>query len=136
MLVFRLVSALVFLSLVATPASGQVASPPNQCSLRRAETETSAGFARRCAEDFVKRNGYVADSLKQASLQPAAESVKCDSQACYATFHYADPRLACSLRLVTMTPAFSNVHVEHQDVTYKPGSREAKKCARKRASKN
>lgn len=128
-----------------------------QCTLTRSKNERKVAFARRCAEDFIKRSGYttvpvqdtglaaferiqfggVRDVLDQrhGTLQPDAESVGCSSTGCSATFRYADTSLACVLRVVTMTADFGGMLVQHQDATYAPGTAGARRCAARRPAR-
>ncbi|SRR6266699_484951 len=151
--------ALAFV-LTSPPLSAQDSArtpDPYQCTLTRSKREGKVAFARRCAEDFIKRGGYttvpvqdtslvareriefggVRDALAQrhGTLQPTAQSVGCSSTGCSATFRYADTSLACVFRVVTMTADFREMLVQHQDATYAPGTVGARRCAARRAAR-
>ena len=148
------------LVLTSPPISAQDSArtpDPYQCILTRSKGERKVAFARRCAEDFIKRSGYttvpvqdtnlvareriefggVRDALAQrhGTLRPTAQSVRCSSTGCYATFGYADTSLACVFRVVTMTDDFGEMLVQHQDATYAPGTVGARRCAAHRTAR-
>jgi len=144
--------ALLLLMVRGLPAqdSSQVAHP-HRCLLERQFRESRVAFARRCAEDFIKRSGYttapvedtslvgferiqfgtVKDILNQrhGTLRPTAESVHCSKSGCSAVFHYADSSLVCVFRILTMKADFTELRVQHQGATYAPGTAGARRCA-------
>ncbi len=124
------------------------------CTLAPKPTEFPESFARRCAEDFIGRNGYTssapaADSTlwvsegiefasswagvlrgRQNSLQAHAATVFCNSVECGATFRSARDPTPCYERIVTMTRSFKGMRMQHQGVAPAPGTKEARRCSR------
>jgi len=123
------------------------------CILARRPTESPESFARRCAEDFIGRNGYTssapaADSTewvsegiefasswagvfrwRQNSLQAHAATVFCGTLECGATFRSARDPTPCYERIVTMTRSFKGMRMQHQGVVPAPGTKEARRCS-------
>src|SRR2546427_1338298 len=111
------------LSAQARPIPADTLEPARRCVFTRAPKESTSAFLRRCAEDFVARNGYTSvppasDSTLRATesiefgsswqqvvqrrhneLSPKAESAGCTKTGCAATFRYAGGD-ACIVRVV------------------------------------
>jgi hypothetical protein len=126
-----------------------------RCSFTRGARESTAAFLKRCAEDFVARNGYTsapatADSSLWASesieygsswtqvsqsrrntLLAQAASAGCDSIGCAATFRSTDPQQRCYLRVVTMTEKGTGMRMQHQGAVPVSGSDAERKCHRR-----
>ncbi len=126
------------------------------CLLVRAHREPADSFARRCAEEFIARNGYTsspptadtslwtpesiefasswADALQRRhnTLFPRAESAGCETGGCAATFRYASDTSLCHMRIVTMSSSFKGMRMQHQEVQPAPGTPRARACARQK----
>jgi hypothetical protein len=147
--------------LVTIPAAlrGQTRAADTLAAARRClvtplPREPNDSFLKRCAEDFVARNGYTAappasDSTLWASesfefasspaealehrrntLVALAESAGCDRTGCAATFRYTNSALRCHVRVVTMTRTGNGMRMEHQDAVPVPGSKEERRCGK------
>lgn len=108
-------------------------SDPQRCLIPRDLREGMDDMARRCAETFVRENGYTnvapEDSTRwvreqsdaagwprvlaarSGSLDPQAAAVQCSMRACTVLFHVRRPVLLCAFRAVTMTQVFTKIHL-------------------------
>jgi hypothetical protein len=90
-------------------------------------------MARRCAETFVRENGYtgaaVEDStrwvreaddgeewprvlaMRNGSLDARASTVQCSLRECLVLFRLRRPLLVCAFRAVTMTQVFTKIRL-------------------------
>jgi hypothetical protein len=106
---------------------------PRRCLLSRDLREGMEEMARRCAERFVRENGYtdaaVEDStrwvreaddgqewprlltLRNGSLDAKASTVQCSVRECIVLFRVRRPLLVCAFRGVTMTQVFTKIHL-------------------------
>jgi len=152
-----LLAHLLLVMVLGAPLSAQVRpadtlDSSRRCLFTRGRRESTSEFLRRCAEDFVARNGYTSapptsdstlwspESIEFASswqevfqrrhnrLMPKAESAGCNRGGCAATFRYADPSIRCVVRVVTMSKTGSGMRMEHQEAVPRPGSAEERKC--------
>ena len=155
----RLMVSSLSLVFVAATLSGQegrplpsdTGNPARRCALTRGPKESLKGFVRRCAEDFVARNGYTSapptpDSTlwatesiqfapswqavfhqRHSQLMPKAEGIGCGDTSCSATFRYSGPG-PCVFRIVTMGKDGNGMRMEHQSGVPIPGSGEARRC--------
>ena len=92
-------------------------------------------MARRCAEEFVRENGYTAapaseDStrwvlevgergpwpgvfaLREGTLERQATTVQCSARQCVVLFRLRRASLHCAYRIVTMTQVFTRLRLE------------------------
>lgn len=92
-------------------------------------------MARRCAEEFVRQNGYTSlpptdDSTRwvlergeggpwprvlvarSGSLERAAATVQCSVRQCLVLFRLQKPLTACVYRAVSMTQVFTRIRLE------------------------
>jgi hypothetical protein len=129
------------LLLAAAGAAAQEVEPADAraCRVARDPARSAAEHAVRCAEDFVRRNGYTrlpadfavpaGESIERAgsppglraaragTLEPGAAGVCTGGEGAHAftvVFRHADPA-APNARAVTMSPAFGEMRVQHQD---------------------
>lgn len=146
---------ILLVSGIAAPALTQSPDPtpdPRKCRLSRAADEAIESVAKRCAEDFVRRNGYtdaaadvdsivresfeswssVADVLRRRhkSLNADAYSTGCSDDGCGVTFGHGGPRTPCAFRIVTMTREFTLMRMEHQLVMPAPDTPDGQRCRR------
>jgi hypothetical protein len=106
---------------------------PRRCLLPRDLRERMEEMARRCAETFVRENGYtlaaVEDStrwvreaddreewprvlaIRSGRLDARASTVQCSMRKCIALFRVRRPLLACAFRAVTMTQVFTKIRM-------------------------
>jgi hypothetical protein len=106
---------------------------PQRCLLPRDLREGMEEMARRCAETFVRENGYtgaaVEDStrwvreaddraewprvlaIRSGSLDARAGSVQCSMRECIVLFRVRRPLLVCAFRAVTMTQVFTRIRM-------------------------
>ncbi len=154
-----LAMVLVWSALVASSVLGGQTRPADTleaartCLLVRAPREPADSFARRCAEEFIARNGYTsspptadtslwapesiefasswAEALQQRhnTLFPRAESAGCEAGGCAATFRYPSDTSACYMRIVTMSSSFKGMRMQHQLVQLAPQFPRARACA-------
>ncbi len=127
-------------------------SPARQCSGARHTAESLVVYATRCAEEFVRRNGYtpappapdtllLAEEaieygrswperlrLRRATLDEQAVSAACSATGCGVTFRYLATASQCRFRLVTMTAEGAALRIAHQDVAPEPDSGGARRC--------
>jgi hypothetical protein len=122
---------------------------PRRCLLRRDLREGMEMMAQRCAEEFVRVNGYTDapaadDSTRQVlewgeggpwtqvlesragSLERSASSVQCSSRKCFILFRLRRPVMTCAFRLITMTQVFTRIQIE-------PGAIRDIHCGERRA---
>lgn len=108
---------------------------PQRCLLQRDLAEGMEDMARRCAEEFVRANGYTADPATEDStrwvlevgerrpwpgvlaarggtLASAATTVQCSSRRCVVLFRLRRAALQCAYRAVTMTQVFTRLRLE------------------------
>ena len=101
-----------------------------QCAVLRLSSETDACFAVRCAEDFIRRNGYTSQPVtgplqtesfvspspeqRRGSLEGAAAGYVTYSSGHLVAFRHASSTRAVG-RAVTMSATFGDLKVEHQD---------------------
>jgi hypothetical protein len=137
---------------VRNPAPEAVApwlrSDPRRCLRQRDLTEGMEDMARRCAEAFVRENGYTElpaeDSTRwvresddggpwplvlaarSGSLDRQAATVQCSMRECVVLFRLRRPILLCALRAVTMTQVFTKIRLE-------PGGVRDIRCGERRA---
>jgi len=92
-------------------------------------------MARRCAEAFIRENGYTAEpatedttrwvlevgergpwpgvlALRGGTLEPQATSVQCSARQCVVLFRVRRDALGCSYRIVTMSQVFTRLRLE------------------------
>ena len=153
----RLVELLVPAIVLGAPLGGQVRpadtlDASRRCLFSRGRHESTSEFLRRCAEDFVARNGYTSapptsdstlwspESIEFASswqevfqqrhnmLIPKGEGAGCDRIGCAATFRYANPANRCIVRVVTMSKTGNGMRMEHEEGVPRPGSAAERKC--------
>ncbi len=110
-----------------------------------ASSEAASEAARRCAEEFVARNGYTLASPASDTLLLVVESIEreaswadrlaerrgtlltpaissdCTDLGCTVIFDFAPPA-QCAGRAVTMTAQFTQMQVQHRDIV-KPACR-------------
>ena len=121
---------------------------PRRCLLVRDLREGMEIMAQRCAEVFVRENGYTdapaGDISRQVlewgedgplhrilearsgSLDGSASSVQCGGRKCFVLFRLRRPILACAYRTVTMTQVFTRLQLE-------PGAIRDTHCGERRA---
>ncbi|HEY8259509.1 MAG TPA: hypothetical protein VIG08_17760 [Gemmatimonadales bacterium] len=122
---------------------------PQRCLLMRDLREGMEMMAKRCAEQFVRQNGYtdeppttdstrwvyesgedgpwpmVLDS-RLGSLEPSAISVQCSQRQCLVFFRLRRPVLSCAYRTVAMTQVFTRIRLV-------PGALQDTRCGQRRA---
>ena len=106
---------------------------PRRCLSPRDLREGMEDMARRCAETFVRENGYTElpaeDStrwvrewedggpwsrvlaVRTGTLAAAASTVQCSMRECMVLFRVRRPVLACAYRVVTMTQVFTGIRL-------------------------
>lgn len=104
-----------------------------RCLIPRDLREGMEDMARRCAETFVRENGYTElpaeDStrwvrerddvvawprvlaLRSGTLDPRASTVQCSMRECLVLFRIRRPTLVCAFRAVVMTQVFTRIHL-------------------------
>jgi hypothetical protein len=124
-----------------------LSADPRRCLIPRDLSESMEEMARRCAETFVRENGYTAqpaaDSTRWAreqeeggpwpivlgrrigTLDREATTVQCSRRECVLLFRVRRPILLCAYRAVTMTQMFTRIHVA-------PGGIEDARCHERR----
>ena len=142
-------------SLACGPARGRVMpSPaawlrndPQRCLLQRDLREGMEEMARRCAERFIRDNGYTRaptdDSTRwvreasdndewptvfatrAGSLEPRASAVQCSRRECVVMFRLRRPILQCAYRAVTLTQVFTKIQLA-------PGGIQDSRCNERR----
>jgi hypothetical protein len=144
------------LSACGAPASREPAhvapwlrEDPHRCLLVRDLGENMEAMARRCAEQFVRHNGYTDlpasdDSTRWVleagesgawprvlasrggMLDRRATTVQCSMRQCVVFFRVRRTTLLCAYRLVTMTQVFTRLRLE-------PGGIHDIRCDERRA---
>lgn len=122
---------------------------PHRCLLARDLRENMEGMARRCAETFVRQNGYThlpasEDSTRWVleagehgawprvlasrggSLEREAATVQCSAGECVVFFRARRTSLECAYRVVTMSQVFTRLQLE-------PGGVQNVRCDERRA---
>ncbi len=106
---------------------------PQRCLIQRDLREGMEEMARRCAEAFVRENGYTeipADDssrwvresgddarwprvlvARSGTLDRRASTVQCGMRECLVLFHVRRPLLVCAFRAVAMTQVFTRIHL-------------------------
>jgi hypothetical protein len=106
---------------------------PQRCLLQRDLREGMEEMARRCAEQFVRENGYTeepaADStrwvreaseddewprilaMRLGTLESQASTVQCSRRECIVLFRVRRPVPLCAYRAVTLTQVFTKIHL-------------------------
>lgn len=104
---------------------------PRRCLHARDLSEGMEEMARRCAETFVRENGYTSvpadDSTRwvresdegggwprllaarSGTLDARARTVQCSMRECIVLFQVRRPLLVCAFRAVTMTQVFTRI---------------------------
>ena len=121
---------------------------PQRCLIKRDLSEGMEVMAQRCAEEFVRQNGYTdvpatTDSsrwvlergengpwplvlgARVGSLERTASSVQCSMRECLVLFRLRRPVLACAFRAVSMTQVFTRIRLE-------PGGVRDLRCGQRR----
>lgn len=137
---------------VRQPAPTRVApwlrADPHRCLVRRDLHEGMEVMARRCAEAFVRENGYTdapaQDSTRwvreagewdawprvlawrSGSLAGSASAVQCSTRTCVVLFRVRRSVLTCAFRAVTMTQVYTKIMLA-------PGGIRDARCAERRA---
>ena len=121
---------------------------PQRCLIPRDLSQGMETMARRCAEAFVRENGYTElpaeDSTRWAredddagawprvlaarsgTLDAMATSVQCSRRECIVFFRVRRPMLLCAYRAVRMTQVFTKIHLA-------PGGVYDSRCSERRA---
>jgi hypothetical protein len=122
---------------------------PQRCLIARDLIEGMEIMAKRCAELFVRQNGYTDEPATDDStrwvyengedgpwprvlesrggmLQPEATSVQCSQRQCLVFFRLRRPVLACAYRMVSMTQVFTRVRLA-------PGAVLDRRCGQRQA---
>ena len=122
---------------------------PRRCLLSRDLREGMEIMARRCAEAFVRENGYTEapaaeDSsrwvfewgeggpwarvleARGGSLADFATAAQCSMQKCFVLFQLRRNTLSCAFRTVSMTQVFTRIQLE-------PGAIRDERCGQRRA---
>jgi hypothetical protein len=108
-------------------------SDPQRCLIQRDLREGMEDMARRCAEAFVRENGYTElpaeDSTRwvremedggpwprvlaarSGTLDSHASTVQCSMRQCVVLFRVRRPILLCAFRAVTMTQVFTKIRL-------------------------
>ncbi len=108
-------------------------SDPQRCLIPRDLSEGMEDMARRCAEVFVRDNGYTelpavdstrwvrerADddpwprilAARSGTLHGEAATVQCSQRECLVLFRVRRPILLCAFRAVTMTQVFTKIRL-------------------------
>jgi hypothetical protein len=139
----RLLAPLVLASAVGCGGPARGAAPAHvapwlradrqRCLLPRDLSENMEAMARRCAEAFVRENGYTdlpaEDStrwvreqddvvawprvlaMRSGTLAPHASSVQCSMRECVVLFQVHRPMLSCAFRVVRMTQVFTRLRM-------------------------
>ena len=122
---------------------------PQRCLIPRDLSEGMETMARRCAEEFVRQNGYTdvpatSDSsrwvlergeggpwpsvlgARVGSLERSASTVQCSVRQCVVLFRLRRPVLSCVYRTVSMTQVFTRIQLE-------PGGVRDLRCGQRRS---
>jgi hypothetical protein len=106
---------------------------PQRCLLQRDLREGMEDMARRCAERFVRENGYTDEpavdstrwvreasdddqwprvlALRTGTLESQASTVQCSRRECIVLFRVRRSILTCAYRAVTLTQVFTKIHL-------------------------
>ncbi len=122
--------------------------PERRCRLARGPNESPECFAVRCAEDFVRRNGYTVEAAtgpivgesvdsptleqRRGTLERAAVGYRPSPPGHLVVFKYSSSQ-GKTARAVTMSASFDNLRVQHQDFLL-AGAGSVPKCAAANAS--
>jgi hypothetical protein len=120
---------------------------PQRCLLQRDLREGMEEMARRCAEQFIRDNGYTQapaeDSTRWVreasdenewsrvfatrlgSLEPKASAVQCSRRECVVMFRLRRPIVQCAFRAVTLTQVFTKIQLA-------PGGIRDSRCTERR----
>jgi len=123
-------------------------SDPQRCLIPRDLRESMEDMAKRCAETFVRENGYTElpaeDSTRwvreleedgpwprvlaarTGTLDREASTVQCSRRECIVLFRVRRPILLCAYRAVTMTQVFTRIRLA-------PGGIRDVRCHERRA---
>lgn len=104
-----------------------------RCLIPRDLREGMEDMARRCAETFIRENGYTDETAEDSSrwvrevddvaawprllamrsgtLDPKAATVQCSLRECVVLFRVRRPMLLCAYRSVRMTQVFTRIHL-------------------------
>jgi hypothetical protein len=104
-----------------------------RCLIPRDLSEDMEAMARRCAEMFVRENGYTDQpaedstrwvreetdgaawpmllAMRSGSLESHASTAQCSMQECIVLFRLQRPMLTCTYRAVSMTQVFTKLHL-------------------------
>ena len=108
---------------------------PHRCLLVRDLSENMEAMARRCAEQFVRQNGYTLApatddttrwvlevgeagswarvfALREGTLDEQATITQCSVRQCVVLFRMRRQTIACAYRAVTMTQVFTRIQLE------------------------
>jgi hypothetical protein len=117
----------------ATHVAPWLRSDRQRCLIPRDLREGMEEMARRCAETFIRENGYTElpaeDStrwvreqdeavawprilaMRSGTLDARASSVQCSMRECIVFFRVRRPMLLCAYRTVAMTQVFTKIHL-------------------------
>ena len=118
-----------------THVAAWLRADPQRCLLVRDLSENMEAMARRCAEQFVRQNGYTLapatdDStrwvlevgergswarvfaLREGTLDEQASTTQCSVRQCVVLFRMRRQTIACAYRAVTMTQVFTRIRLE------------------------
>ena len=122
---------------------------PQRCLLLRDLTEDMETMAQRCAEEFVRENGYTVSpatddstrwvleigeggawprvfASREGTLEDEASSSQCSMRQCLVLFRLRRQSLACAYRAVTMSQVYTRLKLE-------PGGIHDVRCGDRRA---
>jgi hypothetical protein len=106
---------------------------PHRCLLERDLREGMEDMAKRCAERFIRDNGYTTEpamdstrwvreasdeeewphvlAARTGSLEPRAAAVQCSRRECVVMFRIRRPILQCAFRAVVLTQVFTKIQL-------------------------
>lgn len=130
------------------PVAPWLRADPRRCLLHRDLREGMEIMAQRCAEEFIRDNGYTdapADdstrwvreagereswprllAWRNGSLEGSASAVQCSTRSCVVLFRVRRSVLTCAFRAVTMTQVYTKIRVV-------PGELRDGRCTERRA---
>lgn len=131
------------------PVAPWLRADPQRCLIARDLIEGMEIMAKRCAELFVRQNGYTDEPATDDStrwvyeggedgpwprvlenrgrtLESEATSVQCSQRQCLVFFRLRNPVLSCAYRMVTMTQVFTRVRLA-------PGAVLDRRCGQRQA---
>jgi hypothetical protein len=108
---------------------------PQRCLFRRDLSEHMEAMAVRCAEEFIRQNGYTASpastdstrwvleagegdtwpnvfAAREGTLEDKAATAQCSVRQCVVLFRMRRNALACAFRVVTMTQVFTRIQLQ------------------------